>query len=233
MSAALASPGTIEVFADLWCPFAHVGLREVVRQRHQLGRDDAVLRVRAWPLELINGEPMDFDRTEEHARDLAAQVAPGLFAGLRRDAFPHSTLEALALVEAAYRRDDRLGEVVSLRLRDALFEGGRDLSAPEELARLADELGSPLPDEQDRASVLASLEEGRARGVRGSPHFFCGADEAFCPALEMRRDEHGALRVALDPAAMSAFLKRCLGPGHEGREIVEDDRRGEESDDVP
>src|ERR1700730_2331234 len=37
----------LKVYADVWCPFAHVGLRSVVRRRYQLGRDDVVMRVRA------------------------------------------------------------------------------------------------------------------------------------------------------------------------------------------
>jgi hypothetical protein len=45
----------VEVFADVSCPFAHVGLRRLVEQRDKLARDDIVLRVRAWPLELVNG----------------------------------------------------------------------------------------------------------------------------------------------------------------------------------
>ena len=46
---------TIEVFADVLCPFTHVGLRAVAEQRARAGRDDVVIRVRAWPLELVNG----------------------------------------------------------------------------------------------------------------------------------------------------------------------------------
>jgi hypothetical protein len=49
----------IEVFADAGCPFTHVGLRRLVEHRDHAGRDDVVLRVRAWPLELVNGHPLD------------------------------------------------------------------------------------------------------------------------------------------------------------------------------
>jgi hypothetical protein len=47
----------VEVFADVGCPFAHVGLRRFVERRDELGRDDVVLWVRAWPLELVNARP--------------------------------------------------------------------------------------------------------------------------------------------------------------------------------
>ena len=42
--------------------------------------------------------------------------------------FPRTSLPALALVAAAYRQSDRMGEAVSLALRDSLFERGRDIS---------------------------------------------------------------------------------------------------------
>ena len=199
---------TIEVFADLWCPFAHVGLRAVAEERHRLGRDDVVLRVRPWPLELVNGAPMNFASTQEHVADLV--VAPDLFGGLSASSFPSSTLEALAVVEAAYRRDAHLGEQVSLGLRDALFEEGCDLSDPQVLARCARQLGAPPASDVDRAAVLAALDEGRARGVKGSPHFFCGTRDSFCPALDISRDAEGALRVEPRQVALRGFITDCL-----------------------
>ena len=48
----------IEVYADVWCPFAHVGLHYVVERRSALGRGDVLLDIRAWPLELVNGAPL-------------------------------------------------------------------------------------------------------------------------------------------------------------------------------
>ena len=37
----------IEAFADIWCPFAHVGLRAVEEQRARSGRSDVSIWVRA------------------------------------------------------------------------------------------------------------------------------------------------------------------------------------------
>ena len=48
----------IEVFADVSCPFTHVGLRRLVEHRRQLERDDLRIVVKAWPLELVNGSPL-------------------------------------------------------------------------------------------------------------------------------------------------------------------------------
>ena len=123
------TPGpTIEVFADIWCPFAHVGLRAIEEQCVRTGRADVAIWVRGWPLELVNGAPLDPTVTWEHAENLREQVAPKLFRHLDVDRFPSSTLDALALANRAYRTDLQVGERVSFALRDALFEEGRDIS---------------------------------------------------------------------------------------------------------
>ena len=121
-----------------------------------------------------------------------------------------AALPALALVEAAYRHNPRLGEEVSLGLRDALFEEGCDLADPAELAGFAEHVGVPEVTEADHRAVLASLEEGRARGVKGSPHFFCGGADSFCPTLDIGRDEAGELRIGLQTTALRTFLEDCL-----------------------
>jgi predicted DsbA family dithiol-disulfide isomerase len=202
--------GPIEVYADLWCPFSHVGLRAAVAQRAAAGRDDVLLRVRPWPLELVNGAPMEPAKAAANAAALREQVAPALFAQVDVEHFPRSTLEALALVEAAYRQDPKLGEAASLRLRDALFEEGRDLSDAVVLAELAAELGIGLVEEADRAAIGRSLTEGRARGVVGSPHFFCGDRDVFCPLLEISRSD-GELELRARAAELAGFLEGCFG----------------------
>ncbi|MCC6183750.1 MAG: disulfide bond formation protein DsbA, partial [Microthrixaceae bacterium] len=60
---------TIEVFADVTCPFTHVGLRRMVAARQAQGRDDVVLRVRSWPLEVVNGAPLDAAFVAEEVDD--------------------------------------------------------------------------------------------------------------------------------------------------------------------
>ena len=114
----------IEVFADIWCPFTHVGLRAIDEQRIRTGRTDVAIRVRAWPLELVNGAPLDPEATKEHAEDLREQVAPNLFRHLDLERFPRSTLDALALANRAYRTGLEVGERVSFALRNAPLRRG-------------------------------------------------------------------------------------------------------------
>jgi predicted DsbA family dithiol-disulfide isomerase len=208
-------PGpTIEVFADIWCPFTHVGLRTIEEQRTRSGRTDVAIWVRAWPLELVNGAPLDPAVTKEHADDLRAQVAPNLFCHLDLERFPHSTLDALGLANRAYRIDLKAGERVSLALRDALFEEGRDISDPVTLESLARDLGVAMPDESDRAGVVADWHEGVRRGVLGSPHFFCGDADVFCPSLDITKDPVHGVSIVRDARRLTEFLDRCLAqPG--------------------
>ena len=199
----------IEVYADVWCPFAHVGLHTVVDRRRQLERKDILLRIRAWPLELINGAPLDPATTKEHVNELRAQVAPDLFADFDLDHFPHTSLPALALAAAAYRESDHAGEAVSLALRDALFEKGQDISNPGVLALIAEEYGVASGPE-DIEAVVAEWHQGQSRGVRGSPHFICGSAEAFCPSLDISKGRDGHLQVRRNTQALDEFLQVCF-----------------------
>ena len=198
----------LEVFAEVGCPFAYVGLVRFHQRRQERGVDEPVLHVRGWPLELVNGEPLDRHHIAEEVDELRRQVAPDLFGGFDPDAFPATSLPAMRLTAAARELDARLGEQAALRVRRALFEEGRDVSDPAVLADLAGELGVTPTGDDD--AVLADLAAGRRRGVVGSPHFFVGDGDFFCPTLEIERVD-GHLRITADPAAFDAFLARCLG----------------------
>lgn len=200
----------IEVYADIWCPFAHVGLRCARDQRDAIGRDDIILRVRPWPLELVNSAPMDPAKTASHIEHLRHQIDGNLFVGFDPSNFPTSTLEALALIEHAYRLDGRTGEAATFAVRDALFERGLDVSDPAVLASIASDLGIGSTDDADRASVIDSWHAGQARGVKGSPHFFSGTEEVFCPTLDITRSDAGDVSIALNIERLNAFLELCF-----------------------
>lgn len=202
----------VEVFADVSCPFTHVGLQRLVTQRNRLGRDDVVLWVRAWPLELVNGAPLAGDFVAEEIGVLRDGVAPDLFKEFDAAHFPDTTVPALALTALAYRRGDLTGEAVSLALRTALFEEGRDIADSVELAAIAHSYGlDPVSTDAER-SVHNDWHEGERRGVVGSPYFFVDDHGFFCPTLNVTHVE-GELHVDADLHAFNEFVATVFGRG--------------------
>lgn len=205
----------IEVFADVGCPFAHLGLLAVVEQCHRRGRHDVVLRVRAWPLELVNAKPMDARFIAEEIDEIRPQVAPDQFRNFTAAAFPDSTLPAMELSAAAYNLDDYTGQAVALAVRHALFEQGTNVGDAHVLAGIAREHNVPWPASDEGVSTAQQIRidwaEGVRRGVVGSPHFFSPDGGYFCPALDVSRDDTGHLRVSADRDMLTSFLDDVLG----------------------
>jgi len=198
---------TVEVFAEITCPFAYVGLTHVVEHVAEIDEPVAVV-VRAWPLEWVNGTGLAFDGVEAKAAVLRDQLGVDVFNGLCAEAWPHTTVPALGLATAAYEVDAATGLAVSLALRTALFEDGTDISDPDALAAIAATHGvdfDPTAGISDDA-VRADYESGQARGVKGSPHYFVDADDFFCPALDLGRDADDHLIARFDPDGLARFL---------------------------
>lgn len=189
---------TVEVFADVLCPFTHVGLHTLIDRRAERGLAEPTLRIRAWPLELINGKPLDPDHIAAEITALRGSVRPDLFRGFSVETFPKTSMTAFALAAAADRTGDAVvSETVGMALRDAVFEQGLDIGRPEVVAEIAARFGlDPLDADATEAAVRADWDEGRGRGVVGSPHFFTGAASWFCPGLAISRDDVGNFIVA-------------------------------------
>ena len=200
---------TIEVFAEVGCPFTHVGLRRLVEHRRAARRDDVRFHVRAWPLELVNGAPLDAAFIAEEVDEIRPQVAPDLFSGFSAAAFPATSLPAMALESAAYEVGPVVGEKVSLDLRDRLFEQGDDIAEPSVLADIAAAHGISF-DPDDLSAAQRDHTEGVERGVIGSPHFFTPSGSFFCPALDVSRNAEGHLVVTADPDGFDSFIAACF-----------------------
>lgn len=195
----LALMSTVEVFADVLCPFTHVGLHTLIDRRTERGLAEPRLRIRAWPLELINGKPLDPDHIAAEIVALRGSVRPDLFEGFSIETFPSTSMAAFALTAAADRTGDAaLIERVGMALRDAVFEQGLDIGQPKVVQAVSDRFGvTPLDAEATDAAVRADWAEGKARGVVGSPHFFTPHGGSwFCPGLAISRDDVGNFLVA-------------------------------------
>jgi predicted DsbA family dithiol-disulfide isomerase len=196
---------TIDVFADITCPFAYVGLRHVVDHIAETDQPVSVV-VRAWPLEWVNGTVLDLDGVETKAAAMREQLGVDLFNGLSADSWPSSTVPALALAAAAYDHDVATGLAVSLDLRTALFEMATDIADVGALREIARAHGIEFDPGDDRA-VRADYEAGQARGVKGSPHYFVADTDFFCPALDLGRDADDHLTARFDPDGLARFLE--------------------------
>jgi len=204
-----AAVTVVEVFADITCPFTHVGLPRVATRLADAD-SSIILRVRAWPLEWVNGSPLEPGPVADKAAVLRAGLGIEQFSGLDLNSWPSTTIPALNLAAAAHDIGPEVGLVVGRELRDALFEGGRDISDPDVLGDIAARHGLPEPGTEPSQSVLDDYAEGKRRGVRGSPDFFVGDDEFFCPALDLGHDRAGSLTAQFDVAGLDAFISQVI-----------------------
>lgn len=190
---------TVEVFADVLCPFTHVGLHTLIDRRTERRLAEPRLRLRAWPLELVNGAPLDPLHIDAEITALQASVRPDLFTGFSPESFPSTSMAAFALTAAADRTGDPVTiENVGMALRNAVFEEGIDIGRPENVAPIAARFGlEPLDSGTTDTAVRADWGEGVGRGVVGSPHFFTpDGGSWFCPGLDISRDSRGDFVVA-------------------------------------
>jgi 2-hydroxychromene-2-carboxylate isomerase len=109
---------------------------------------------------------------------------------------------------SARRQSADIGERVSLALRDALFERGRNIADPNVLRDIAASCGV-----QERLGevdeVIADWRDGERRGVIGSPHFFGASGNWFCPTLTITHLD-GELRMADNGEGLDRFAAACL-----------------------
>lgn len=203
----------VEVYADVLCPFTHVGLHTLIDQRAERGLAEPRLGLHAWPLELVNGRPLDPHHIAAEIVALRESVRPDLFAGFSVDSFPSTSMHAFALTAAADRTGDAaLIEDVGMALRNAVFEEGLDIGLPETVRTIAERFAlQPLDAAATDAAVRADWEAGKRRGVVGSPHFFTDDGGSwFCPGLAISRDDVGNFIVAWKEGN-AAFVDRVFG----------------------
>ncbi|NJP97546.1 hypothetical protein HCN51_50385 [Nonomuraea sp. FMUSA5-5] len=157
------APGTIQVWSDLLCPFAYVGLIWLRRARRRLGLD-GVVRVehRTFPLELFNG-PHPRRGTDTEAVGLG-QIEPEAEFRIWTepdDLYPHTVLLAAEAVHAANAQSLPAGEELDFALRRAFWTRSCSISHRQAILDVAAE----VPDGAvDVAALAAALDSGRHRG---------------------------------------------------------------------
>ena len=167
----------LTVFSDLHCPWAYVFSIRLRRARTAVGEPPVAWR--CWPLELVNDRGTPWETISQEIPVLT-QLEPDHFAPPRRQTWPSTLLPAMEALKVAGELGgpeaaDRYDEAA----RRAFFLDRRDLSIRPTLAEIAAETGldrARFLDAFDggghRRSVVADWEEGRRRGVEGSPQVF-------------------------------------------------------------
>lgn len=207
MVAVPVSPGTIVVYSDIACPWAHLAVARLHRVRRELGLDGRVrLDHQAFPLEVFNERPTPY-------KVIAAEVP--VVGALEPDAgwqvwqgepgtWPVSSLLAMEAVQAGKSICGlEASEQLDRALRVALFGESRCITMRHvvlDVARAAlggdraDSLREALDSGEFRSSVLDQCETARTSDVvKGSPHLFLpDGSDAHNPGVEMRWvGEHG------------------------------------------
>ena len=167
----------LTVFSDLHCPWAYVFSIRLRRARAAVGQPPVAWR--SWPLELVNQRGTPWDTLSQEIPVLT-QLEPDHFAPPRRDTWPSTVQPAMEALKVAGELGgpaaaDRFDDAA----RRAFFLDRRDLSLRSTLAEIATEAGLEQPRFLDafdggghRRAVVTDWEEGRRRGVQGSPHVF-------------------------------------------------------------
>ncbi len=169
----------IVVYSDIACPWAHIAVHRLLRERRQLGLDGEVaLDHRAFPLELVNRRP-----TPKHLLDVEIPVCAGLEpdAGWDRSpspwAYPVSTLPALEAVQAAKAQSAAASEALDRAMRRAMFADWRCLSVFGEVLDVAetvdgidvDALWDEIRSGRPRADVFHQFDFVSDDRIAGSP----------------------------------------------------------------
>ncbi|NUT99072.1 MAG: hypothetical protein HOY78_44425 [Saccharothrix sp.] len=185
-TSALARPqteaGTIQVWSDLLCPFAHVALTRLRAAREQAGLTGKLhIDHHVFPLELFNG-PHPRTGTDSEAVGLG-QIEPD--AGFRlwtapEWEYPSTVLLAAEAVLAAKTQGLAASEDLDYALRIAFWTDSRSIAHRAVILEVAketgtvdvDELAEALDSGKHRADVMADYAIAQTDEVNGSPHLF-------------------------------------------------------------
>lgn len=192
-------PGTLVVFSDIACPWAHLAVHRLHERREALGLVGEVkFDHRAFPLEVVNraGTSKPFLEVEiEALQGLEPSAGWQVWRG-EPWTWPVTMLPALEAVQAAKQQSHEAAEALDLALRKAFFGASRCISLRHVILQVArsvpavdaDRLQKDLDSGAARSSVLQD-HESAGEAVRGSPHVFLpDGTDAFNPGVESHWD---------------------------------------------
>lgn len=218
--------GTIQVWSDLLCPFAHVAIHRLRTTRAELGMDSVVrLDHHTFALELFNG-PHSRPGTDSEAVGLG-QLAPeiGFRLWTQPDwTYPSTVLLAAEAVHAAKAQGLQASEDLDAAVRRAFWFDSRPIGHRQTILDIAAEVESV-----DAGELAAALDSGRFRSavmddhavaitdaVQGSPHLFLpDGSDVHNPGIEVHWEGPWAsgypIAKVIDPAWPEKLLRAAAG----------------------
>lgn len=176
------APGTIVMYGDLGCPWAHVALHRLYAARHRLGMQETVrFDIRPFPLELINDMA-----TPKLILDAETPVAGGtepeagwqMWQGPAHD-YPVTTVPAMEAVEVAKAQGLEASSGFDRALRRAFFGESRNIAMRHEVLAVAgsceldvDAVRYGLVHGTARPYIEEQVPLCRGEAVQGSPTLF-------------------------------------------------------------
>jgi predicted DsbA family dithiol-disulfide isomerase len=217
-------PHGIVVYSDIACPWAHIAVHRLQRERRRLGLDrEVIVDHRAFPLELVNREPTPKDLLDVEI-EVCADLEPE--AGWDRHPppwkYPVSTLPALEAVQAAKAQGASVSEDVDHAMRHAMFAEWRCLSVFGEVLDVAatvetvdvDELWSEIRSGRPRSDVFDQFDLSSTGRIAGSPTFVLPDGSGHHnPGIEMRWSDGPGSELIIDcddPSAVVELIERAV-----------------------
>ncbi|MEU6408417.1 DsbA family protein [Microbispora sp. NPDC046933] len=171
-------PGTIIIFSDIWCSFAHIAVYRLHKTRERLGLTGRVrFDHRAFPLELLNDAPSPRPGTDSEVGRMAAlEPDAGWQLWQAKDwLYPSTTLPALEAVQAAKEQGFTASEQLDLALRRAFWAESRCISHRKVILDAAASTGAVDVD-----ALAAALDDGRARRALSMQAAVAATDRVNC-----------------------------------------------------
>lgn len=184
-------PGTIVIFSDLICPFAHVLVHRLHVARQRLGLDELVrFDHRAFPIELLGRAPgtrIGSDSEVPVLGSLEPDAGWQLWQGPDYH-YPNTVLLAFEAVQAAKHQSPAASEQLDRALRRAFWQRSRPIHLHLEILDIAaltdsvdvDRLDHDLQHGTARHAVFRDAAVAASPAVAVSPHVFLpdGSDHA-------------------------------------------------------
>jgi predicted DsbA family dithiol-disulfide isomerase len=176
-------PHTIVIFSDLICPFTHIAVHRLFRERTRLGLDDAVrFDHHAFPIELLNKSVGTRHGSDSEIPSLGA-LEPDAGWQLWQGPdyrYPNTVLLAFEAVQAVKAQSMQFSEDFDRAIRRAFWAESRSIHMHHELIIIAqqipginvDQLQSDLANGTYRSAVFADAELAQSDAVSMSPHLF-------------------------------------------------------------